>query len=268
MIFQIWLRDRDSNPNFLLQRQACYHYTIPQRLTSGGEIISNVQPQKKSDTLFGMIELNFFFFLGRPGAGKDTVANRLVDELPDAFKEGTGDIYYSAKDKKGKYAHLHSVLAPYIELVDKEGGLIPDEPITEIVRMVIEEAVTEGSRNFVFTGYPRTIDQFRLIDQTLHEMREEGYEIEDNFLEIKVTETTALARSKERYDEAIGRGEKPKDVDKPEVRRKRMMTYLEQTQPLIDVLRQEGRLITIDGEPNKETVAEITLQHVGKERVG
>ena len=31
-----WLRDRDSNPNFCFQRAACYHYTIPHRVSPEG----------------------------------------------------------------------------------------------------------------------------------------------------------------------------------------------------------------------------------------
>ena len=212
-------------------------------------------------------EINFYFFCGKPGAGKDTQANILAEILPKVFKESTGDIFYSAKYKEGKYAHLHRILAPYIQLVDEKGGLIPDEPITDIVRNAVEGAINEGYRNFIFTGFPRTVRQLALVDEMLEAFRDNGFDTRSEFIEIKVTNETAVERSETRMRTAISRGERPKDVDLPEIRQKRLNVYLEQTRPMIDLLEQESRLMVIDGEPRIEIVTEIAFNRLGKERM-
>lgn len=101
--------------------------------------------------------LNFIFINGRGSSGKDTQADKIVEQNPHAIRISTGDIYRGAKTQEGQYAKFYKQIEPYIERVDK-GGLLPDEVMLPIVNQVIEGHIQDGKNTFIFTGFPRTIE--------------------------------------------------------------------------------------------------------------
>lgn len=92
--------------------------------------------------------------LGAPGAGKGTIADDVCrqtdyvhfstgDMLRDAIKQGT---------PVGRQAEQYMA----------KGELVPDHLIIEIVMQRIDRG--ESGAKYVFDGFPRTLDQARLLD--------------------------------------------------------------------------------------------------------
>ncbi len=101
--------------------------------------------------------------LGAPGAGKGTQGNILVSEL-GLKKISTGDIFREIlKDESHPLYDDVKVI--------KEGKLVTDETVNNVVRFAVESS---NNKNFIFDGYPRTLSQAAALDKIL----------EDNSLKI------------------------------------------------------------------------------------
>lgn len=88
---------------------------------------------------------------GPPGSGKGTYSMRLKEKY-GLEKISTGDIFRE-EIKKG------TELGKSIENYLKEGRLVPDEVVIEVVRRRIK-----GLDNFILDGFPRTVGQAKALD--------------------------------------------------------------------------------------------------------
>ncbi len=95
--------------------------------------------------------------LGAPGAGKGTMAEG-IKAATSWIHVSTGDMLRAAV-KAGKPVGLEA--KSYME----KGELVPDDVIMKIVTGRLEEGPA-GSR-YMFDGFPRTIEQARLLDGVL-----------------------------------------------------------------------------------------------------
>jgi len=95
-------------------------------------------------------------FLGPPGAGKGTQAQRLVEEK-GFVQLSTGDILREAV-KKG--TELGKKAKEYMEA----GKLVPDDLIIAIIEEKLKEL--EG-KDIILDGFPRTIPQAEALDRML-----------------------------------------------------------------------------------------------------
>ncbi len=162
-------------------------------------------------------------FIGPPGAGKGTQAERLIETYAMAHLS-TGDMLRAARDAQtevGKEAEKYM----------SAGELVPDDTIIRIIRERLEEA--DCQKGYLLDGYPRTIAQAEALDGML---AEKGTPL-DVVLELDVPE-------EELFKRLAGRGRKD---DTPEVIRQRLVAYREQTQPLLDYYREKGLLKSING---------------------
>jgi adenylate kinase family enzyme len=215
-----------------------------------------------------MSELNFIVLTGRFAAGKDTQASLLVQKIGSTSEIiSTGDIYRSAKAQEGEYARYHHHLAPFIEDVDIRGKLLPDSVITQIVQEVITEKIRVGKEIFLFTGFPRTVWQLRYFDGMVSNFRisnclNKEFKVRGLFIEYKIGDEITLERSRKRRDEYEKRGEIPRPWDSDEGVTKRISTYYRDIEPMIEKLRGEGRLITIDGTGSIESIHELTIRFI------
>lgn len=209
--------------------------------------------------------LQFIFFIGKGGSGKDTQADLLLKKLQDSVKLSTGEIYRGAKDCVGEFAKYHSILEPYIANVDS-GGYIPDEPIVKIVKEVLLEKTENGITTFLFTGFPRTVTQLNLVDDMFIEMSKD-FEIFPNYIYYPVSDETTKERSKNRNDLAKASNLSLRDDDRPESVEKKLRTFHELTRPLIERLAIEDRLIVIKAERTIPEIEVETSTRLSKERV-
>jgi adenylate kinase len=211
-----------------------------------------------------MAELNLVL-LGPPGSGKGTQGERLQEDLRLPYY-ATGDILRAAVREE---TELGKSAKKYMD----EGDLVPDEVI---VGVIVEALESEQARDgFILDGFPRTTPQAEALEAKLAEL---GRAVNAVLL-IDVSDEEVVRRlGGRRTCEANGHvfhvefnppkaegvcdidGSKliVRDDDKPEVIRKRLQTYHEKTEPLVDYYDSRSVLRRIDGEqPPDDVEAEI-----------
>jgi adenylate kinase len=171
--------------------------------------------------------------LGPPGAGKGTQALRLVAKY-GIVQLSTGDMLRAAV-KAG------TPIGRQVKEIMASGGLVPDTVVVGIVGQRIEQP--DARKGFILDGFPRTVPQAAALDRML---ATGGISL-DVVIELRVDEEALLRRIETRIAEMKERGEPLRDDDKPEVLRKRLSAYREQTAPLIAYYRQQGVLRSING---------------------
>ncbi|NEN04468.1 adenylate kinase [Diaminobutyricibacter tongyongensis] len=165
--------------------------------------------------------------VGPPGSGKGTQAKRIssVYGIPDI---STGDIF-RANIKNG------TPLGVQVKSIVDAGDYVPDSLTNALVAERLEE---DDARNgFLLDGYPRTLEQVSSLDDLL---TEKGQSL-DGVIQLVADRDEVVARLTKRAQEQ-GRVD-----DSEEAIRHRQEVYLRETSPLIDVYRDRGLLIEVDG---------------------
>jgi adenylate kinase len=171
--------------------------------------------------------------LGPPGAGKGTQAERLVDQH-GIVQLSTGN-ELRAEIKAGTPVGLRAK-----EIMDR-GELVPDEVVLNIVSDRIDRP--NARKGFILDGFPRTVPQAVALDRML---KEKGLGL-DAVVELKVDPGVLHQRIATRAAQAQERGEPLRADDDPEVLKRRLEAYHEQTAPLVDYYRWQGTLKSVDG---------------------
>jgi len=162
-------------------------------------------------------------FIGPPGAGKGTQAERLVKNYRMAHLS-TGDMLRAARDAKTE-------VGLKAEKYMAAGTLVPDDVIISIIRDRLQQADCQGG--CLLDGFPRTIAQAEALDAML---AAQGAPL-DVVLELQAPE-------EELFQRLAGRG---RADDKPEVIHQRLVAYRNQTEPLLAYYRGKRLLKSIDG---------------------
>jgi adenylate kinase len=173
--------------------------------------------------------------MGPPGAGKGTQA-KFVAARYGVPAISTGDIFranVSAGTPLGVEAKRYMDAGEYV----------PDSVTNSMVRDRI--AQEDAQPGFLLDGYPRTLDQVRELDEMIDAT---GHRL-DAVVSLIANEDELVQRLLARA-QIEGRAD-----DTEEVIRRRQEVYTEQTAPLIDVYRQRGLLVEVDG---MGEVAEVT----------
>jgi adenylate kinase len=204
-------------------------------------------------------------FLGAPGAGKGTQSKKFV-EMYGVPQISTGDIlreHVSAGTALGRQAK---------EIMDR-GELVSDK----IVCMMVETRLSQPDcdRGFILDGFPRTLDQAQWLDGVLAAKTYEGktlapvvvdFEVSYNQLFKRLTGRRSCPTCGRIYNVYFQPPRVPEtcDIDGSKlVTRKddseeaisvRLKSYEEQTRPLVEYYRQQGRLHVINGEESSESV--------------
>jgi len=197
-------------------------------------------------------------FLGPPGAGKGTQAERLAEDLK-IKKISTGDIL---REAVAKGTELGQRAKSYME----RGELVPDE----IILGIIEEAIND-EEGFILDGFPRNINQAKALDEMLSR---KGLNITHViFLDVpdeEIIKRIAYRRvclkcgavynlifNPPNEDEICNNcGSKlvQREDDREEVVRKRLEVYRGSTEALIRIYEERGILRKIDGLGDREEV--------------
>jgi adenylate kinase len=171
--------------------------------------------------------------LGPPGAGKGTQAQRLVAKH-GLVQLSTGDMLRAAA-KAGTPVGLRA------QEIMARGELVPDELVVAIVADRIDEP--DAHKGFILDGFPRTVPQAHALDRML---KEKGLKL-DAVIELKVDEGALLKRIERRIAETKARGEALRSDDHPDVLRRRLLAYRDQTAPLATYYQLQSVLRSIDG---------------------
>ncbi len=165
--------------------------------------------------------------IGPPGAGKGTQAAELAKYfgIPAI---STGDIF---RENVRNQTELGLKAKAFMD----RGEYVPDSLTNDLVRDRLNKP--DAQVGFLLDGYPRTIDQVEELDQILHDA--------DKKLDAVVQLT---ADGDELLRRLSGRAlEQGRTDDTPDVIKRRLEVYEEQTAPLIDVYVSRGAVSMIDG---------------------
>jgi adenylate kinase len=170
--------------------------------------------------------LNIIIF-GPPGSGKGTQSARIVEKYK-LIHLSTGDLL---REEMAKDSPVGREARKYID----KGMLVPDEII---IRELYEKASEFlDSPGLIFDGFPRTIVQAEMLDQML-ESREIPVDI---VLSVNVEEEELFKRMMGRAEDS-GRSD-----DTAEIIRHRIEVYKQQTFPLIEFYKKQGKIAAING---------------------
>jgi len=201
------------------------------------------------------------FFLGPPGVGKGTQAQRLSAQqgIP---KISTGDILREAVLKK-------TALGIQAKSFMDSGKLVPDEVVIGIIRERLKEA--DSQKGFILDGFPRTVPQAQALASML---RQDGqtisqvvnFELADDELVRRLSGRRSCPNCQAVYHLEFSPPQTPdlcdrcggkliqRSDDQPETIRKRLEVYRSQTVPLIRYYEEQGLLARIDGLGTPEAV--------------
>jgi adenylate kinase len=211
-----------------------------------------------------MAELNLVL-LGPPGSGKGTQGERLNEDLRLPYY-ATGDILRAAvKDE----TELGKTAKSFMDA----GDLVPDEVIVGVIAEALDSA--EARDGFILDGFPRTTPQAEALDAKLEALgRAVNAVLLIDVSDDEVVRRLGGRRTCEENGHVFHVDFNPpqvegvcdidgsplivRDDDKPEVIRKRLATYHEKTEPLVDYYDSRSVLRRIAGEETPDVVeAEI-----------
>lgn len=205
-------------------------------------------------------------FLGPPGAGKGTIAQRLQDRM-GLLQISTGDLLRGAVSQG---TELGKKAKGYMDA----GELVPDDLVIDMLKERISQP--DCRKGVILDGFPRTIPQAEALDASDISV--------DAVVRFNVSDETVIRRlSGRRISKSTGKiynvnpegMPKPpadlaegdliqRDDDKPEAIKNRLDVYERQTAPLIDYYEKKGMLTTIDAEQPMERIIEATTAAIEK----
>jgi adenylate kinase len=208
--------------------------------------------------------------LGPPGAGKGTQA-KLIAQRYGIPQISTGDIL---RDNVARATKLGKKADPIM----KSGALVPDDLVVEMVEDRLSQP--DCDRGFVLDGFPRTVKQAEWLDHYLASRKFRGQALAPVVMNIEVGYNQLLQRltgrrscpidgtiyniyfqppQKEGVCDMCGTRLVQRKDDREEVISKRLKEYENQTLPLVDYYRRQGRLHDLNGELPVERVTQQTF---------
>jgi adenylate kinase len=190
---------------------------------------------------------------GAPGSGKGTQA-KLLSKLLRLPHISTGDMLRESVERGDDLGHeVQAILA--------SGSLVPDEIVNALVAERIERR--DCARGFILDGYPRTVNQARIVRQLLDER---GVTV--LVVHLKVDYNVIVDRLAARRQCPVcgavygvttngpvmvcgldGARVVVRDDDRPDVVRKRLQNYDRQTAPVLEFFQQAGYCrLDVDGD--------------------
>jgi len=184
---------------------------------------------------------------GSQGSGKGTYASRIspILKIPHI---ATGEIMREEISKK-------TPLGQKVEQMIKEGRLVPDEIVIEIVKKRLQESDCENG--FIFDGFPRTLEQAKALDKitkidAVINLNVPEFIILERLSTritckdcMKIYNIRYLKPKKEGICDKCGGQLIQREDDTVEGIKKRLAIYKEQSAPLIKYYRDKGLVVDI-----------------------
>lgn len=192
--------------------------------------------------------------MGPPGAGKGTQAPK-IKELFSCCHLATGDMLRSQVAKKTE-------LGRQAKKIMDEGGLVSDDIVIGMIKDELENN-KECKGGFILDGFPRTVVQAERLDQMLSQRKEPlqhavELQIDDSLLVSRITGRLVHPASGRSYhkvfsppkddmkDDITGEPLVQRSDDNAEALKKRLVTYHQQTAPVVGYYQNTGIWTGID----------------------
>jgi len=208
-------------------------------------------------------------FIGPPGAGKGTQAQRLCAKL-GVPQVSTGDMLRAARK-------VGTELGRKADEFMAKGLLVPDEVVIGLVQERLTQV--DAQEGFVLDGFPRTVGQAEALDRMLQKV---GRRI-DHVVLLEVPDQLIVERiTGRRVGETSGRifhlkydpppssdrGENGERLllradDREEVVRPRLTEYAAMTAPLVAWYSNRGLLRRVDGVGALDEVSATLFRAIG-----
>ncbi len=165
---------------------------------------------------------------GPPGSGKGTQSDKIVERF-GLIHLSTGNLL------RQEIAEKTPLGLEAKNFMDK-GQLVPNEVVIGMIGSCLEKHA--GAKGFLFDGFPRTVAQAEALDKLLSLKKTSICKV----LALEVDEDELTKRLLKR-GETSGRS----DDTNEDVIRKRFAVYKNETEPVADYYRQQGKFEAIKG---------------------
>lgn len=209
-------------------------------------------------------------FLGAPGVGKGTQADRIADQCAHP-KISTGDLLRTAVKNQ-------TPLGIQAKSFMDQGQLVPDSVVIGMVREKLKE---QGcAQGFILDGFPRTVAQAEELGALLEQQRLKldrvvNFSVPKKDLVRRLSGRRSCPKCQAVYHvefsppkvadvcDRCGGGLVQRSDDKPETIEARLNVYEEQTAPLVRYYQERGLLADLDGAGPVEVVQQRLQQLLG-----
>jgi adenylate kinase len=191
----------------------------------------------------GNTKSEILILLGAPGCGKGTVCPKLVSDF-NMLHLSTGDMLREAVANGNE--KIKDIMA--------SGGLVSDDIVIGLIR---DKLVNRGSRSgFILDGFPRNVAQAKALDRMAQENGEAvtrviELNVADEILEericgrwihqgsgrsyhVKFNPPKSMAKDGSMVDDLTGEPLSQRSDDNATSLKKRLATYHEQTEPILE----------------------------------
>lgn len=171
--------------------------------------------------------------VGIQGAGKSTQGNMLSAKLGIPYLS-SGHVFREMSKEKTQLGRMLKELLT-------AGSLVPHDLTMEILTTYLQKP--EYSKGYILDGFPRTIEQAKDFKENI-----------DKVIMIEVSDREALWRISGRVDD---RGDETLQAI-----RKRIGWFHDETEPMVEFYRQQGKVIVVDGEKEVDEVFNQIMSHL------
>jgi len=171
--------------------------------------------------------LNIILF-GPPGSGKGTQAAKLIEQY-GIIHISTGDLF---RYEMGNDTPLGKKAKEYIA----KGELVPDEVTIGMLQNKVEKHL--DAKGFIFDGFPRNINQAASLDAFL---LGKGTTV-SALIALDVDDEEIIARILNR-----GKTSGRSDDNDESIIRNRIQVYKEETEPVFDFYKKQGKSHLVEG---------------------
>ncbi len=209
-------------------------------------------------------------FMGAPGSGKGTQAQRLVAEH-GVVQISTGDLLRAA-------VAAGSPLGQQAKVAMDAGSLVSDDIVLGMIRERLQAGDTD--EGFILDGFPRNLEQAHGLQSLLDELKLPLdavclIDVDFDILMKRLTGRRTCSKtgkllnvyfsSQEELDACAQAGGEliQRADDNEETIGNRLQVYRQQTEPLVEYYAGRGLLKTVDGEGDIEAVYARMEQALG-----
>jgi adenylate kinase len=200
-------------------------------------------------------------FLGPPGSGKGTQAQRLAARA--------GLVQLSSGDVLRREVKAASPIGQKAARFMAAGTLVPDEVITGVMLSAIDQL--ESGSGFILDGFPRTVPQADALAAGLEQRRRPiqgvlDFQLDDAEIIRRIVSRRVCERCGATYNlsfmppkaagvcDQCGGNVVQRVDDREDVIATRLATYRAQTAPLIELYRRGGLLHSVDARVRADEV--------------